>query len=339
MGRWNRWLAYMDQLEEAMRVCGVHLAEVERTLSHSYERSTWRGAKRDSVASETLRRALDIPFFRQLIRAAAAQPDLDALEDPNFNGYPWQPGEDRRTRTSESWMPNDVDPDPDSDANPDAGPERDEEPPARVLAAERALQSRSRSIAVVLDNLVNSRNISAVVRTTEALGLQELHIIHEPGRPKLERKLAMYAYRWLDIVWHKSGEAAIASLHERGYRVLATGFGDHAESVETVPIEGPVALVFGSEQYGVSESVAKNADGLFYLPTPGFTSYFNVSVAVGIGLYTVDRRMRDAGLREPLSEDDKSTLRPAWYAMLGRGNAELSQRYLAWAKSPPQIRG
>ncbi len=83
----------------------------------------------------------------------------------------------------------------------------------------------------------------------------------------------------------------------------------------------------------------READGLFYLPTPGFTSYVNVSVAVGISLYAIDRRMRSAGLREPLSKRDLETLRPAWYAMLGRGNPALSERYLAWAKRPPEVVG
>ncbi len=326
---WSRWWAYMDQVEEAMRVCGVHLAEVERQLSQSYERSSWRGAKRDSVAGETIRRALDIPFFRQLIRDASKLGDLDQLENPNFFGPSWRPGEDLHVQTSETRMPDKLD-------TSRVG-QLSDEVPARVMAAERALQARSRSIAVVLDNLINPRNISAIARTTEALGLQELHIIHAQGRPKLERKLSLYSYRWLDIFWHKHAEDALAHFRGRNFQILAADVTEQAQSVEEVPLDGPVALVFGSEQTGVSEPIRCGADGFFYLPTPGFTSYINVSVALGISLYAIDRRMRKAGLRESLSSQDRDKLRPAWYAMLGRGNAALSRSYLAWAEQPPEI--
>jgi tRNA (guanosine-2'-O-)-methyltransferase len=189
----------------------------------------------------------------------------------------------------------------------------------------------------VLDHLVNTRNISAVVRSIEALGLQELHVIEPQGRPALERTLTTRAERWLDIVWHTDGTAAIDELRGRGYRILAADFGEGALEVETVPLSGPTALVFGSEQRGVSAGVRDLVDGFFYLPNSGFTAYINVSVAAAIAVYALDRRMREAKLRKTLSEEDERTLRPAWYAMLARGDRKKEAEYLAWAAHPPTL--
>lgn len=327
--RWGRWHGYMEELEEAMRVAGQHLADVERLLAASYERETWKGAKRDSADEEILRRACDIPFFRELIETAHR---LDApLEGENagFVGREWRDDE----RTSER-----LSADRGSETRPLA-PRTDDatNPPARIVAAERALQDRTRSLVVVLDNLVNARNVSAIARSIEALGLQELHIISKAGPPAMERTLTTRSERWLDIITHRDGAGAIEELRERGYRILAADFGDGAVDVESVPIGRKVALVFGSEQLGVSEAVRNAADGLFYLPNSGFTAYINVSVATAISVYALDRRMRRENLREPLGETEKSELRPAWYGMLARGDKVKEAEYVAWASHPPKV--
>jgi hypothetical protein len=78
-------------------------------------------------------------------------------------------------------------------------------------------------------------------------------------------------------------------------------------------------------------------DGFFYLPNSGFTAYINVSVAAAIAVYALDRRMREAKLRERLSEEDERALRPAWYTMLARGDRKKEAEYLAWADHPPAV--
>jgi tRNA (guanosine-2'-O-)-methyltransferase len=325
----------MDELEEALRVAGVHLDEVESRLTRRFERDTWKPSMAESVAGELVRRALDIPFFERLIQSARAIPEISQLEQPDFTGRHWKAGEAGEEQSSASRAPRSVFEEPSS---PDSDPGHDQSAPQRLAAAERALQGRTRSIVVVLDNLVSARNISAVARTSEALGIQELHIIQRQGKPRLEHVFTTGSHRWLDLFWYREGASAIDQLRSRGYRILAADYGEGAGSVEGVAIDGPAALVFGSEQKGVSDVVRERADALFYLPACGFTSYFNVSVAVGISLYTLDRRMREAGLRETLSEEEIAVLRPAWYAMLARGDEARERRYLAWVDRPPRAR-
>jgi len=284
----------MDELEEAMRACGEHLSEVEALLSETYEREEWRGEPRDSTEGEILRRALDIPFLRELVQSARALgPDAE-LGVPDFEGRAW----------------------------------RGEEPGAELCSIERGPR-------LTVDRQANPRNASAVARTTEALGLQEIHFIQRQGKLALERTLTTLSHRWLDLFWHREAAPAFETLRARGYRILAADFGSEALSVEEVALSERVAVVLGSEQRGVSPAARAAADGFFYVPTTGFTSYLNVSVAAGVSLYTLDRRMREAGLRQPLEEKDRTALRRAWYTALARGDASRARRYLAWLDHPP----
>ena len=321
--RWGRWHGYMDELEEAMRLAGQHLEEVEGLIGREFERSQWRGAKRDSADEEIVRRALDIPFLRELVRIANRVDALDALEDRGFIGRRWneeeagleQPSSERfATKGIEATqLPEDA------------------KAPARIVAAERALADRTRSLVVVLDHLINARNISAILRSGECLGLQELHVIDPSGKPELEQTLTTRAERFLDLYWHRDPARAFAALRERGYRVLCAHLDAGSEPVDEVALAGPTAIVFGSEQTGVSEEALEHADGLFHLPHSGFTAYINVSVAAALSVYALDRRMRDAGLREALSHEDKRALRPTWFSLLARGKANREAEYLAWA--------
>ena len=326
---WSRWRGYMDEIEEAMRVAGEQLAEAEALIAERYERGDWRPAQTRSAAAELVRRSLDIPFLRDLV-AAARSTGGDALPaSPDFDGRAWSQGETHASLASRERFP---DPAVESAREPAL---REAKPPARLRAAERALALRTRSLVVVLDDLVSSRNASAVVRTTDALGLQELHLIAAQGRVHLERTVTMLAQRWLDLFWYKQAGDALAGLRARGYRILVSDFGPSAQPVEEVPVSDRVALVFGSEQRGVSDAVREQADALFYVPTGGFTSYLNVSVAAGISLYAIDRRMQDLGLRRGLDPDDLRELRRAWYKALARGDGERARRHLAWLDDPP----
>jgi tRNA (guanosine-2'-O-)-methyltransferase len=327
---WSRWRGYVDEIEEAMRMAGEQLAEVEALVAERYERSDWRRPQAQSVSAELVRRALDIPFLRELVQAARKTAEGALPASPDFDGRTWREGETRARLASSERFPGH----PDAPAAPP--PHAEAQPPARLRAAERALVQRTRSLVVVLDELVSARNASAVVRTTDALGLQELHLIASRGRVHLERTVTMLAQRWLDLFWYERAGDAIAGLRERGYRILVSDFGPDARPVDEVPLGARVALVFGSEQRGVSDAVREQADGLFYLPTCGFTSYLNVSVAAGISLYAIDRRMHALGLRQPLEAEDLRELRRAWYTALARGDRERARRHLAWLEHPPE---
>jgi tRNA (guanosine-2'-O-)-methyltransferase len=200
---------------------------------------------------------------------------------------------------------------------------------------ERALAGRTRSFVVVLENLVDPRNASAVLRTVEGLGGQELHLVHHEGRVLLGRAIDQMARRYVDLHWWRDAPEAISSLKQRGYRVYAADFGAGAATVDDLTLTSRTALIFGSEQRGVEPQTREAADGLFYIPTRGFTAYLNVSVSVAMALAVIDRRLSAEGLREPLDEEQRDRLRRAWYTALA-GGPERAREYLAWAEDPPE---
>lgn len=321
--RWHRWRGYMDELEEVARTCGEQLAEAERSIREAYERETWRRPQEEGVEPELVRRALDIPFLGDLVRAAwRVGPGPEPPDRPH---RPWPSDGEETVRPSAGRVG-------DAAGRP---PPRGEAPPARLRSAERALAGRTRSVAVVMEQVTNPRNVSAVMRTAEVLGLQEVHVIEPAGRPKVMRSVTKSCEKYLDLFWYRTSGRALDRLRGRGYTVLAA---DHAEGsvpLDEVRLGEKVAVVLGSEQLGVSATLRGEADGLFYIPTPGFASYLNVSAAASLALYEIDRRMRAAGLRAPLDPEDAAALRRSWYALLAGSDEALRRRYLGWVDRPP----
>ncbi len=325
--QWGRWRGYMDELEEVMRDAGVHLEEVETLLAEIWEKDTWRSRQAGSFHAERLRRAMAVPFLADLIRTAWRVGPDGVGGPPDFEGRAWGPDEASELRASAARRSGMKIVDP---APPDLA-----HPPARLCAAERALADRTRSLVVVLDNLVSPRNGAAIVRTSEALGVQEVHFVQAEGPARLERTIAMHAQRWLDLFWYRETQSAIEALKTRGFRILVSDHDATAQSVSEVPLGGPVALCFGGERRGVGAALREAADGFFFVPTPGFTAYMNVSVAAGISLFEVDRRMRAEGSRAPIDETDRASLRRAWYEALAKNNPRTAARFFGWLDSPP----
>ncbi len=187
----------------------------------------------------------------------------------------------------------------------------------------------------MLDGLTNPMNVSAILRTVEALGLQEVHVVHPQGKVLRARSITKSSEKWLDVHWWRNGRSSFDHLRESGCRIWVADFGDGAVPLSEIPLEGPTALVFGPEQLGVSSETKAAADGLFHIPTAGFVSYLNVSVMAAIALHETDRRLRDLSLRRPLSDEEKRALRLAWYPALAGGRARAIE-YLAWVDSPPE---
>ncbi len=150
---------------------------------------------------------------------------------------------------------------------------------------EEVLGGRTRTLTVVLDRLEDSFNMSAVLRTCEGLGLQEVHVIRNPEVSwSPNSKVTQGCDKWLDLVHHKDFAACRDSLKARGFTVLASAVKEGGKSLFDLRFDKPLALVFGNERYGVSEEVLALSDGVFWIPMRGFTRSFNISVAVGATL-------------------------------------------------------
>jgi len=156
------------------------------------------------------------------------------------------------------------------------------------------LSRRLVSVHCVVEALHHRHNISAILRTCDALGIHNVHLV-AGHRFKVSQGAARGAERWLKLHRHPTPESAVAALRERGFRIFVADLADDAVTPEAVPIDGPVALWFGAELIGVSDEARASADGVVTLPMHGFAQSLNVSVAAALALRPVAERVRAAG--------------------------------------------
>jgi tRNA (guanosine-2'-O-)-methyltransferase len=201
-------------------------------------------------------------------------------------------------------------------------------PAAQVIAAldpllsderrariESVVAGRVRSVVPVLEAVDDPRNVAAMLRTSDAFGIQEVHLI-EGAQPFLaSRRVTQGAERWLDLVRHRSPEACVASLRKRGFRVyVATMHGELTP--EDLRDRGKLAVVFGNERDGASAGLQALCDGHCTVPMLGFSQSLNVSVAAAITLYAATR-----GRAGELSAEERAELR-ARFLLLSVERAE-----------------
>jgi tRNA (guanosine-2'-O-)-methyltransferase len=185
--------------------------------------------------------------------------------------------------------------------------------PERQARLEAALKTRTRDVAVVLEDVSNEHNAAAVLRTAEAFGFFEIHVI-EPleGKFKVSRRISKGTDKWLDLWRHSSAPPAYAELRAKGYQIWASTLHGQAVDVHEIPHDRKVALVFGNELNGISPEAAQGADGTFRIPMQGFVESFNISVAAAISCYDLSLRRRLAGIPAGLGPEDEARVRAVW---------------------------
>ena len=170
----------------------------------------------------------------------------------------------------------------------------------RRARIEQVVATRTRAVVPVLERLVDPRNISAVLRSAEAFGVQDVHLIDPEDTFVAARSITRGGQRWLDIMRHSNPRDCVNSLQERGYRVLVASVsgGLTPEALREIP---KVAVVFGNEHAGASEAMHDLADGTYTIPMRGFVESLNVSVANAITLQSAtEGRAGDLSEREQL---------------------------------------
>ena len=178
---------------------------------------------------------------------------------------------------------------------------------------ERVVSGRTYTVVPVLEGLYDRGNVSAVVRSAEAMGFQALHVIELGTNFKQAQRVTQGAEKWMDIrTWDTTADS-VAFLRDRGYRILAAHV-DDAEPVESYSFDVPTAVVFGNEREGISEEMLAAADGRVMIPMTGFSQSFNISVAAALTLDRVRRQRLEAmGAHGDLSEGQRRVLTAVYY--------------------------
>jgi len=166
--------------------------------------------------------------------------------------------------------------------------------PEREARIDDVLADRTRSLAVVVEGVVDTGNIAAVMRTADGFGVQEFHAIDTAGSYKHSKRTAQGSEKWLDRRKWRSTAACIEYLRAAGYRIVAAHLDEDAVPLETIDFSIPTAVAFGNELAGLSPELIEAADMTTVIPITGFVQSFNLSVAAAVMLYRarVDRQMR-----------------------------------------------
>ncbi len=180
---------------------------------------------------------------------------------------------------------------------------------------------RTRYVTVVMENIRKDHNASAVMRTCDCFGIQDLHTIEKDVEYVIRREIAKGAGNWIDLHSHSEGDypevKCLEQLKESGYRIVSTT--PHTEkTVEDIPLDKPIALVFGTEIHGISEKVQELSDYQVRIPMYGFTESFNVSVSAALSLSAIRRRLENSDLTWKLSHDEQVALKIQWCTKIVR---------------------
>ena len=167
--------------------------------------------------------------------------------------------------------------------------------PQRLERLREVLKNRILSVTLVLENLHKDYNISAILRTCESFGIQNVHVIPQPGEGKVFKTVTQGCHKWLTIHRHDDVPTCLKELKGKGFRILAGAFSKSAVTLEKTDFSERVALVFSNELKGANPEVLELVDGFFVIPMSGFSQSLNVSVAAGIVIHHVLRYKVEAG--------------------------------------------
>ncbi|TDQ29467.1 TrmH family RNA methyltransferase [Zeaxanthinibacter enoshimensis] len=184
--------------------------------------------------------------------------------------------------------------------------------PERRARFEEILEKRTRFITVATEDVWQMHNASAVIRSCEAFGVQQAHLIEGKFGDKLDRKIARGAQKWVDVYRHEDSTSCMQHLRSSGYRIVATSPHATSSSLADFQLDRPTAFFFGTEKEGLSQEVMQNADAYLAIPMAGFTESLNISVSAAIILHELTNRLRSSDLPWQLSDAEKLEKRMDW---------------------------
>ncbi len=171
------------------------------------------------------------------------------------------------------------------------------------------LEKRQKDLTIVLERLRNPHNISAILRSCDAVGIQYVHIVEEGRAVALSRSVSRGSAQWLDISFYADSLNCLRFLKDQDFKIYVTTVSSSVRDFREVDYTCPCAIVVGSELEGVSREALEEADECIVVPMVGFVQSFNVSVATAIILYEAFKQREKAGMysscRFPLEEKER----------------------------------
>ncbi|MBW8199315.1 TrmH family RNA methyltransferase [Flagellimonas abyssi] len=190
------------------------------------------------------------------------------------------------------------------------------------------LQQRTRHITVAVEDVYQLHNTSAILRSCDAFGVQDIHVVESRFGKRLDKNIAMGAEQWVDVYRYKNVADCISKLREDGYQIIATT--PHNDSTllpDFSPLEKS-AIFFGTERKGLSKEVMEQADGFLKIPMVGFSESLNVSVSAAIIIQQLAQKVRNSQVEWQLSDIEMLEKRLDWTKKSIKNVDGIIKRYL-----------
>lgn len=197
---------------------------------------------------------------------------------------------------------------------------------------DQIIQYRTKHITIVLEDIFQSQNASAVLRTCDCFGIQDIHIIENEHEYEINPDVAIGSYKWLSLHKYNTAENntidTFNTLRKQGYRIVATSPHKNDCMLDELNIDSKVALVFGTELKGLSDIAIQNADEFVKIPMYGFTESFNISVSAAIMLHHFTEKLRKSTINWGLSGEEKIDIKLNWVRNIIKRSDLLEREFL-----------
>lgn len=197
----------------------------------------------------------------------------------------------------------------------------------------RVLEDRTRHISLLLEDLYQPHNASACLRSSECLGIQDIHIIETKHEYRPNNDVALGSSKWLTLHRYHQTSSCLDTLRTRGYHLVATSPDADGYDLKTLPLDRPVALLFGTEEKGLKPETLAAAESTLRLPMYGFTQSFNISVTVAMTLSRLVERLRESDIQWKLSEEEKQDITLSYYRRIIKRHDLLEENF--WENKKP----
>lgn len=198
---------------------------------------------------------------------------------------------------------------------------------------QEVLQNRTRHITVVLEDLYQTQNISAVMRTCDCYGIQDAYIVENRNEFEIHKDISMGADKWLTLHHYPHSEhnmkQCIDDLHAKGYTVVATLPDEKKTTIQDLSIDKKTAFLFGTELTGLSDEAVQYADCNALIPMYGFTESFNISNSAAIILSNFSERLRHSDVDWKLSQNEQDEIYLEWLKKSLRDPEAMIKHFLA----------
>ncbi|MCG2461005.1 RNA methyltransferase [Flavobacteriaceae bacterium F89] len=189
------------------------------------------------------------------------------------------------------------------------------------------LEERTKYLTIAIEDVYQMHNASAVIRTCEVFGVQNAHVIESRYGKRLDKDISLGAEKWVDVFRYNDTLECMEALREKGYKIVATTPHHNANLLADFKIDSKIALFFGTEKEGLSQTVLHNADCFLKIPMVGFTESLNISVSAAIILQSLTYKLKQTQLPWRLTPEEKLEKRLDWTKKSIRSLKNIMSRY------------